>query len=550
MSDAPLPPHDVAAEEAVIAALLLDEDVPARVRPLLSAADFFREQNAWIYEVCLALADRGESITLPTVCHELNRRGQLDDAGGEPYLVEVGGRYFTAVGVEAHARLIAEAAGRRRAVEAAQRVVRGAYAERDLGGLLSEIESAADGLRQLVLSTTGHTSTWDPTDLEALLAGELVVPAPSLLQRTDGVALLYEGRVNTLYGESGAGKSMIAAVGEREALLAGRCAMRLDFESDATSVASIHLEMGVPSDVLAARYIYVRPDDPLSPADRGRLLALVADRRPAVVTVDGWNEALTLHGLDPNSTPDNATLARQLLRPIADLGPAVVFIDHVGRNAESRGGFAIGSQHKRSLVSGVALELSAAVPFGRGRTGLVRLTVRKDRPGYLDGIAATGRRIAEIDLASDPTTGAISATVRPPEVSEGPAGTFRPTVLMARVAEQLSTELRLGVRDIEQRVRGRKDAIRQAIDVLVDEGYVERTTGSRGKLEHRLVRPFDDGARPSPDRPPLSPGDGDRDCPPSPAPMGGGDVGDGHSEDGTFERPPVAVGATVERWGL
>ena len=61
-----LPPHDVAAEEAVIAALMLDEDAYASVLPILpSGKDFFREQNGWCYDAALALADRGQSITVP-----------------------------------------------------------------------------------------------------------------------------------------------------------------------------------------------------------------------------------------------------------------------------------------------------------------------------------------------------------------------------------------------------------------------------------------------------------------------------------------------------
>ena len=46
----------------MIAALLLDDDSYARVVPILSPADFFREQNAWCYEAAIDLAERGESV--------------------------------------------------------------------------------------------------------------------------------------------------------------------------------------------------------------------------------------------------------------------------------------------------------------------------------------------------------------------------------------------------------------------------------------------------------------------------------------------------------
>jgi replicative DNA helicase len=143
-----LPPHDVNAEEAVIAALLLDEDTYARVLPIVQPEDFFREQNAWCYEACLALGERGESITIPTVAHELERMARLDAAGGEPYLVEIAGKYFTALGVEAHARIIARDALYRRLISAAQQIAQLAQAGGpDVSRALSTAEALLLGLR-------------------------------------------------------------------------------------------------------------------------------------------------------------------------------------------------------------------------------------------------------------------------------------------------------------------------------------------------------------------------------------------------------------------
>ena len=91
---------------------------PASSRSL-EPDDFFREQNRWTYEACLSVADRSEEITLTTAAHELDRAGHLDAVGGEPFLVEMAGKYFTAVGVEAHARIVARDALYRRLIEAA-----------------------------------------------------------------------------------------------------------------------------------------------------------------------------------------------------------------------------------------------------------------------------------------------------------------------------------------------------------------------------------------------------------------------------------------------
>ncbi|MSP22677.1 MAG: replicative DNA helicase [Dehalococcoidia bacterium] len=143
-----LPPHDIGAEEAVLAALLLDDGAYAHVLALVQPEDFFREQNRWTYEAAQSVADRGESLTVATVAHELERAGRLDAAGGEAYLVELAGKYFTAVGAEAHARIVARDALYRRLIDAAGEIARVAYqGGPDAGAVLSAAESLLLDLR-------------------------------------------------------------------------------------------------------------------------------------------------------------------------------------------------------------------------------------------------------------------------------------------------------------------------------------------------------------------------------------------------------------------
>lgn len=149
-----LPPHDIAAEEAVIAALLLDEDSYARVLPIVHSEDFFREQNGWVFEACLSLAERGEAVTVPTVAHELERAGHLETVGGETFLQEIAGKYFTAIGVEAHARIVARDSLYRRLMQVAGSIAQLASAGGpDVTRVVNEAESLLLGLQSV--DTTG-----------------------------------------------------------------------------------------------------------------------------------------------------------------------------------------------------------------------------------------------------------------------------------------------------------------------------------------------------------------------------------------------------------
>ena len=166
-----LPPHDIAAEEAVIAALLLDEDAYPRVLPIIQPSDFFREQNGWIYEACLALSDRSEAVTVPTVAHELERAGRLDAAGWEPYLAEIAGKYFTAVGVEAHARLVARDSLYRRLIAAAAQIAQLAYE----GG--PDVQRVLLHAEELLLGIRNAEAAGDFKRLRELLDEFLEAPA-------------------------------------------------------------------------------------------------------------------------------------------------------------------------------------------------------------------------------------------------------------------------------------------------------------------------------------------------------------------------------------
>jgi replicative DNA helicase len=101
-----LPPFDVEAEEAVLASLLVDEDAIYRVHGVLRSEQFYREQNRWTYEACLALWERNETINQVTVAHELARRGKLEEVGGPSFLSRIVIDLPTPIGVEHYAGIV------------------------------------------------------------------------------------------------------------------------------------------------------------------------------------------------------------------------------------------------------------------------------------------------------------------------------------------------------------------------------------------------------------------------------------------------------------
>jgi len=136
-----LPPHDIEAEEAVIASLLVDGEAIFKVAPLLQPTDFFREKNAWAYDACLALWQRSDAINQITLAHELARRGRLEEIGGVAYLSQLVTELPTPQGVEYYAQIVQRDAVYRRLLDASQRIQQMAYqGGPDLPAILSRAE--------------------------------------------------------------------------------------------------------------------------------------------------------------------------------------------------------------------------------------------------------------------------------------------------------------------------------------------------------------------------------------------------------------------------
>jgi replicative DNA helicase len=122
-----LPPHDIEAEEAVIASLMVDPQAMLAVVGILKAHDFFREKNGWIYDACVSLWNRDEVVNQITVAHELATRDLLEEAGGQTYLSDVIRRLPTSLGVEFYARIVKRDATYRGLIHAATGIMQMAY---------------------------------------------------------------------------------------------------------------------------------------------------------------------------------------------------------------------------------------------------------------------------------------------------------------------------------------------------------------------------------------------------------------------------------------
>ncbi|HXK34873.1 MAG TPA: replicative DNA helicase [Dehalococcoidia bacterium] len=175
-----MPPFDVEAEEACIASILVDEEAVGRVEGIVQPDDFYRDQNRWAYEACLALWERNEAINQVTLAHELSRRGKLDDVGGIPYISRIVAELATPVGVEHYARIIKRDATYRAMITAGSQIVQVAYqGGPDLDGAITRAENLVMQLRHsqrmsdLVPLRQLLDEFWDTPGIDSRIVGTI-----------------------------------------------------------------------------------------------------------------------------------------------------------------------------------------------------------------------------------------------------------------------------------------------------------------------------------------------------------------------------------------
>jgi replicative DNA helicase len=120
-------PWSQEAEQAVLGAMLLDQDAALRAAELVEDWMFYREAHRRLFRAMLALTEQRTVIDHITLRDELLRRGELEMAGGLEYLAELVDAVPTAANIEFHSKIVRDKAILRRLIETSTSIITEAY---------------------------------------------------------------------------------------------------------------------------------------------------------------------------------------------------------------------------------------------------------------------------------------------------------------------------------------------------------------------------------------------------------------------------------------
>lgn len=336
----------------------------------------------------------------------------------------------------------------------------------------------ADGIEPV----SYEESTWRALDLQPFLDGTFTPPRTEIFKRTDDEALFYPGKVHSIYGESESGKSWIAQIAAAELLKMCQKVIYIDFESDALDIVNRLSILGVSHAEILQFFSYIRPDTSYNPSDPNWQKILEGGTR--LVIIDGVTEALNLWGKETKDNDGITQWMRIFPRVIASRsGACVVTIDHVTKDRETRGRFAIGGQAKLATIDGAAYLVEPLEALAPGRIGSLTVRVTKDRPGFVRRIAGLYRksdRTQEVAVVTIDSTGEKMQCVIAPPILEDE--------LEAQMTEKLDREIVSFIdsnpgatKSMATRgIKGADAAVLARLDILIRDGVLENAGNDRG----------------------------------------------------------------------
>jgi replicative DNA helicase len=113
MDNLRVPPHNLDAEKAVIASILIDTEVINNIIGVILPEHFYDPRHEILFDFIIKIHAKGRPVDLITLTSELNKKNKLRQAGGAEYLSEIVSSIPTSSNAEEYANIVKETATRR-----------------------------------------------------------------------------------------------------------------------------------------------------------------------------------------------------------------------------------------------------------------------------------------------------------------------------------------------------------------------------------------------------------------------------------------------------
>jgi replicative DNA helicase len=215
-SESRIPPHDIAAEAAVLSAILVDPRAMPRIRAILCPEDFYSEAHRCLYAACESLTERSMPTDPVTVMTELRSLERLAQVGGPAYVTQILDAAPATANVVAYAKTVRVKSRMRATIYAAQRIAAEGYVghgpDRDYLARAHDLMADATRLSDadVLEKNAGSLSELVKRIQRAGATGSMIVGLPTGLDAYDRMTLGLQGeKLWIVAARPGKGKSAL-----------------------------------------------------------------------------------------------------------------------------------------------------------------------------------------------------------------------------------------------------------------------------------------------------------------------------------------------------
>jgi len=139
-----VPPQAVDLEEAVLGALMLEQNALTAVIDILKPDAFYKESHKVIFNAIQRLFAKSQPVDILTVTNELKQTGELELVGGAYFITQLTNRVASSANIEYHARIIIQKYIQRELIRISSETIKNAF--EDTTDVFDLLDNAEKGL--------------------------------------------------------------------------------------------------------------------------------------------------------------------------------------------------------------------------------------------------------------------------------------------------------------------------------------------------------------------------------------------------------------------
>ena len=144
-----LQPQNLELEQAIIGALMIEQDAYSLVAEILRPESFYDHKHQLLYDAIRSLNSQQKPVDLLTVTEYLNSQNSLEEVGGPAYIAQLTSNVTSSAHIEYHARIVAQKALARELIQFTSNIQKQAFdATIDVDDLMQEAEGSLFAISQ------------------------------------------------------------------------------------------------------------------------------------------------------------------------------------------------------------------------------------------------------------------------------------------------------------------------------------------------------------------------------------------------------------------